>query len=285
LTGESWQFSDRQAIRERLTGAPSGQLNQITRSEIRGPAEEHERVGSSRSGASSARSPGMAQCRRPAMWPARSPWPPGPCIPRRRGGGTSIFPSRNVVCQIAAARISGAIAAGHQVPGSVGGQPDPRGAVGAGHATDADEQGSRRQPHRFGAVPGAHNDPPEAVIGLQAHHLRTHPRINIRDARQVIDEVLRHRCADIAAADEQRDRPRVPGEPDHRRGRIPPSPVPLPASLGLCRRHPTRCRGWRALLTKRPAPEQDAAHDRADGEDAGDPPERGVVAVRQRQPG
>src|SRR6478672_5690673 len=32
-------------MRDRLTGVPSCQLNQITRSEIRGPAEEHERVG------------------------------------------------------------------------------------------------------------------------------------------------------------------------------------------------------------------------------------------------
>src|SRR6266516_336827 len=52
----------------------------------------------------------------------------------------------------AAARITGAIAAGDQVPGRVGGQPDPRRAVGAGGAADADEQGIRRQPHRFGAV-------------------------------------------------------------------------------------------------------------------------------------
>src|ERR1035441_3654565 len=44
-----------------------------------------------------------------------------------------------------AARISGGIAAGHQVPGGAGGQPDPRGAVGAGGAADADEQGIRRQ--------------------------------------------------------------------------------------------------------------------------------------------
>src|SRR6266536_1578669 len=41
----------------------------------------------------------------------------------------------------AAARITGAIAAGHQVPGRIGGQPDPRRAVGAGNAADADEQG------------------------------------------------------------------------------------------------------------------------------------------------
>ena len=76
------------------------------------------------------------------------------------------------------ARISGgAIAAGHQVPGGVGDQPDPRGAVGAGGPADADEQGIRRQPHRFGAVPGAHHDRPEAVIGLQARHLRAHPHL------------------------------------------------------------------------------------------------------------
>src|ERR1017187_8642689 len=65
-----------------------------------------------------------------------------------------------------AAWITGDIAAGHQVPGGVGGQPDPRCAVGAGGAADADEQGIRRPPPRFGAVPGAHVDRPEAVIGL-----------------------------------------------------------------------------------------------------------------------
>src|SRR5713226_1052143 len=48
----------------------------------------------------------------------------------------------------AAARITGAIAAGDQVPGRVGGQPDPRGAVGAGGAADADEQGIRRHLRR-----------------------------------------------------------------------------------------------------------------------------------------
>src|SRR6185437_16722673 len=73
--------------------------------------------------------------------------------------------------------------------------------------------------------------------------------------------------------------------PATRRGQSPPSPGPLPASFGLCRRDPARCREWRAFLAQRPAAEQDAAHDGADGEDAGDPPERGVVAVRQRQPG
>jgi len=67
--------------------------------------------------------------------------------------------------------------------------------------------------------PERNNECPEAVIGLQAHHLRTHPHINIRDARQLIDEVLRHRRAEIAAADQQRDLPRVPGEPDHRLAR------------------------------------------------------------------
>ena len=111
------------------------------------------------------------------------------------------------------------LAAGHQVPGGVGGQPDPGGAVSAGGAADADEQGIRWQPHRFGAVPGAHDDRPKAVIGLQAHHLRAHPHINIRDSRQLIDEVLRHRRAEVAAADQQRDLLGVPGEPDDRLAR------------------------------------------------------------------
>src|SRR5438477_11572165 len=38
------------------------------------------------------------------------------------------------------------------------------------------------------------------------------------------------------------------------------------------------------LAVQRPAAEQEAADDRAAGEDASDPPERRVVAVRQRQP-
>ena len=76
-----------------------------------------------------------------------------------------------------------------------------------------------RQPHRFGAFPAAHDDRPEAVISLQTHHLRAHPHINIRDSRHVIDEVLRHRRAEVAAADQQRDTLRVPGEPDDRLAR------------------------------------------------------------------
>src|SRR6266542_153743 len=51
-----------------------------------------------------------------------------------------------------AAWLAGDITAGHQVPGRVGDQPDPRGAVGPGGAADADEQGVRRQRHGFGAV-------------------------------------------------------------------------------------------------------------------------------------
>ena len=104
-------------------------------------------------------------------------------------------------------------------PAGVGDQPDPRGAVGAGGAADADEQGIRRQPYRFGAVPGAHDDSPEAVIGLHPHHLRAHPHINILDRRHLVDEVVRHRRAEIMAADQQRDLPGVPGEPDDRLSR------------------------------------------------------------------
>jgi hypothetical protein len=63
-------------------------------------------------------------------------------------------------------------------------------------------------------VPGARGDRPEAVIGLQAHHLRAHPHISIRDNRYLIDEVLRHRRAEVTAADQQRDLRGVPGEPD-----------------------------------------------------------------------
>src|ERR1039457_6188009 len=51
----------------------------------------------------------------------------------------------------AAARLSGGVAAVPRVSGGVGGQPDPSGVVGAGGAADADEQGIRRQPHRFAA--------------------------------------------------------------------------------------------------------------------------------------
>src|SRR5712692_7974419 len=54
--------------------------------------------------------------------------------------------------------ITGDIVAGHQVPGTVGDQPDPRGAVGTWRAADADEQAIRPQLHRFGAVPGPNDD-------------------------------------------------------------------------------------------------------------------------------
>src|SRR4030081_2351856 len=43
----------------------------------------------------------------------------------------------------AGARMTGDIAAGHQVPGTVGDRPDPRGAVGTWGAANADEQGIR----------------------------------------------------------------------------------------------------------------------------------------------
>jgi hypothetical protein len=57
------------------------------------------------------------------------------------------------------------------------------------------------------------------------------------------------------------------------------------ASLGLCRGRIGPCGGWRARPGQRPGAEQGAADDCAAGEDARGPPERGVVAVRQRQPG
>src|SRR5580692_7874544 len=55
--------------------------------------------------------------------------------------------------------------------------------------------------------------------------------------------------------------------------------------LGLCRCYPVVCRGRRALLAQWPGAEQGSGDDGAEREDAGGPPERGVVAVRQRQPG
>jgi len=67
--------------------------------------------------------------------------------------------------------------------------------------------------------PGAHDDRPEAVISLQPHYMRAHPHLNIRDRRQVIDEVLRHRRAEVAVADQKRDPLGVPGEPDDRPAR------------------------------------------------------------------
>src|ERR1700684_3190796 len=60
---------------------------------------------------------------------------------------------------------------------------------------------------------------------------------------------------------------------------------PFSAWLALCCGYPVVCLGLRAFLVQRPAAEEDAADDRACGEDAGGPPERGVVAVCQRQPG
>ena len=56
------------------------------------------------------------------------------------------------------------------------------------------------------------------------------------------------------------------------------------ARLGWCRWHFGLCAGRGARRDQRPAAEQGAADDRAAGE-MPDPPERGVVAVRQRQPG
>src|SRR6266545_3766556 len=50
------------------------------------------------------------------------------------------------------------------------------------------------------------------------------------------------------------------------------------ACRGLCGWHLAMCLGGRALLIQRPGAEQGA------GEDAGGPPERGVVAMCQRQP-
>ena len=65
----------------------------------------------------------------------------------------------------------------------------------------------------------------------------------------------------------------------------PRSPGLFRGWLGLCRCYPVVRRGWRAHLTQWPASEQGAADDRAAGEDAGSPPERGVIAVCQCQPG
>jgi len=45
------------------------------------------------------------------------------------------------------------------------------------------------------------------------------------------------------------------------------------------------CLRGRALLIQRPGADQGAGDDGAAGEDAGGPPDRGVVAVCQRQPG
>jgi hypothetical protein len=56
------------------------------------------------------------------------------------------------------------------------------------------------------------------------------------------------------------------------------------ACRGLCGWHLAMCLGGRALLIQRPGAEQGAGDDGAAGEDAGGPPERGVVAVCQRQP-
>ena len=57
------------------------------------------------------------------------------------------------------------------------------------------------------------------------------------------------------------------------------------ARLGLRRGRFGLCGGRRARPGQRPGAEQGAADDRAAGEDAGGLPERGVVAVRQRQRG
>src|SRR6476646_2651313 len=46
---------------------------------------------------------------------------------------------------------------------------------------------------------------PEPITSLQGRYLRSHAHINIRDSRHLIDEVLRHRRAEVGAADQQRD--------------------------------------------------------------------------------
>src|SRR6266545_4129003 len=53
----------------------------------------------------------------------------------------------------------------------------------------------------------------------------------------------------------------------------------------LVRLAPCHVPGGRVLLIQRPGAEQGAGDDGAAREDAGGPPERGVVAVCQRQPG
>src|SRR5215207_8235249 len=100
-----------------------------------------------------------------------------------------------------AAWLAGDITAGHHVPSRVGDQTNPRGAVGPGGATDTDEQGIRRQWHRFGTVTRAYDDRAEAVIGLHTYHVRVPAHINMRYRSDLIDEVLRHRRAEIMAAD------------------------------------------------------------------------------------
>src|SRR5260370_39817585 len=75
-------------------------------------------------------------------------------------------------------RVAGDIAAGHQVPGMVGNQPDTRGRVGTRRAADADEQGIRPQPHRLVAVHRAHDDRPDAVIYLLTQRLRPHSHLH-----------------------------------------------------------------------------------------------------------
>ena len=64
-------------------------------------------------------------------------------------------------------------------------------------------------------------------------------------------------------------------------GRITPDEWDSPWSVPLS---PGRLPGTVCALDQWPAAEQGAADDGAAGEDAGDPPQRGVVAVRQRQP-
>ena len=59
----------------------------------------------------------------------------------------------------------------------------------------------------------------------------------------------------------------------------------LGARPGLDRCHSLTRLGRRAARAQWPAPEQGAAGNRAGSEDADGPPERGVVAVRQRLPG
>src|SRR2546427_11568644 len=63
--------------------------------------------------------------------------------------------------------------------------------------------------------------------------------------------------------------------------RAEPSGRPNRARLGF-RHDPGVLLNLAVVAAQRPAAEQEAPGDRAAGEDAGDPPERGVVAVRER---
>ena len=90
------------------------------------------------------------------------------------------------------------------------------------------------------------------------------------------------RCSRIQVSGHQGER-LSPGSGDLRvgLGRITPDEWDSPWSVPLS---PGRLPGTVCALDQWPAAEQGAADDGAAGEDAGDPPQRGVVAVRQRQP-